>query len=66
MPRLHPPLLSRKFAKKLRTSYSRACPSHKVQVHFQTGAGIVADSIPEAEYEETAAKAAGFTVAVQG
>jgi len=28
--------------------------------HFNVGAGIVADSVPEAEYEETLAKAAGF------
>jgi para-aminobenzoate synthetase component 1 len=28
--------------------------------HFSVGAGIVADSNPEAEYEETLAKAAGF------
>jgi len=28
--------------------------------HFNVGAGIVADSHPEAEYEETMAKAAGF------
>ena len=28
--------------------------------HFNVGAGIVADSLPEAEYEETLAKAAGF------
>jgi len=30
------------------------------QVHFHVGAGIVADSEPEAEYEETIAKAGGF------
>ncbi len=30
------------------------------QIHFNVGAGIVADSNPEAEYEETLAKAAGF------
>ena len=29
-------------------------------VHFQVGAGIVADSNPEAEYQETLDKAAGF------
>jgi para-aminobenzoate synthetase component 1 len=29
-------------------------------IHFNVGAGIVADSIPEAEYEETVAKARGF------
>ncbi len=31
---------------------------------FHTGAGIVADSIPEAEYEETLAKAAGLLTAL--
>ena len=31
---------------------------------FHTGAGIVADSSPEAEYAETTAKAAGFLLAV--
>ena len=32
--------------------------------HFNVGAGIVADSDPEAEYEETLAKAAGFVAAL--
>jgi para-aminobenzoate synthetase component 1 len=32
--------------------------------HFNVGAGIVADSHPEAEYEETLAKAAGFMAAL--
>ena len=32
--------------------------------HFNVGAGIVADSDPEAEYEETLAKAAGFLTAL--
>ena len=32
--------------------------------HFNVGAGIVADSQPEAEYEETLAKAAGFLAAL--
>jgi para-aminobenzoate synthetase component 1 len=32
--------------------------------HFNVGAGIVADSKPEAEYEETLAKAAGFLNAI--
>ena len=32
--------------------------------HFNVGAGIVADSNPEAEYEETLAKAAGFLAAI--
>jgi para-aminobenzoate synthetase component 1 len=34
-------------------------------VHFHVGAGIVADSNPEAEYEETLAKAAGFLAALR-
>ena len=33
-------------------------------VHFNVGAGIVADSHPEAEFEETLAKAAGFLTAL--
>ncbi|HEY2082569.1 MAG TPA: aminodeoxychorismate synthase component I [Verrucomicrobiae bacterium] len=32
--------------------------------HFNVGAGIVADSSPEAEYDETLAKAAGFLAAL--
>jgi anthranilate/para-aminobenzoate synthase component I len=32
---------------------------------FQVGAGIVADSVPEAEYEETLAKARGFLAALR-
>ena len=32
--------------------------------HFNVGAGIVADSHPESEYEETLAKAAGFLAAL--
>jgi len=32
-------------------------------VYFHAGAGIVADSVPDAEYEETLAKAAGFVAA---
>ena len=32
--------------------------------HFNVGAGIVADSDPAAEYEETLAKAAGFLAAL--
>jgi para-aminobenzoate synthetase component I len=35
------------------------------RAHFQVGAGIVADSDPEAEYEETSAKARGFIEALQ-
>jgi para-aminobenzoate synthetase component 1 len=33
--------------------------------HFNVGAGIVADSSPEAEYQETLAKAAGFLAALK-
>ena len=33
---------------------------HRENVHFNVGAGIVSDSIPEAEYDETLAKAGGF------
>jgi len=33
-------------------------------VCFQVGAGIVADSVPEAEYEETLVKARGFFAAL--
>jgi anthranilate/para-aminobenzoate synthase component I len=32
--------------------------------HFNVGAGIVADSNPAAEYDETLAKAAGFLAAL--
>ena len=35
------------------------------RAHFNVGAGIVADSNPEAEYEETLAKAAGFLAALR-
>jgi para-aminobenzoate synthetase component 1 len=35
------------------------------QIHFHAGAGIVNDSVPEAEYDETMAKAAGFIAALQ-
>jgi para-aminobenzoate synthetase component 1 len=34
------------------------------KIHFNVGAGIVADSIPQAEYEETLAKARGFFAAL--
>ena len=34
-------------------------------IHFNVGAGIVADSDPAAEYEETLAKARGFLSAIQ-
>jgi para-aminobenzoate synthetase component 1 len=35
------------------------------EIHFHVGAGIVADSVAEAEYEETMAKAGGFLAALQ-
>jgi len=35
------------------------------RVYFHVGAGIVADSNPAAEYEETLAKARGFFAALQ-
>ena len=35
------------------------------KIHFNVGAGIVADSNPEAEYEETLAKARGFFAALE-
>jgi len=35
------------------------------KVYFNVGAGIVSDSSPDAEYEETMAKAAGFIRALQ-
>ena len=38
------------------------CAAEKI--HFHVGAGIVADSEPAAEYEETLAKAAGFLAAL--
>lgn len=35
------------------------------KIYFHVGAGIVADSNPEAEYQETLAKAAGFLAAIR-
>ena len=42
----------------------RTAICHEGAVHFNVGAGIVADSNPEAEYEETLAKARGFLAAI--
>jgi para-aminobenzoate synthetase component 1 len=42
----------------------RTAICHERTAYFHVGAGIVADSIPEAEYEETLAKAAGFLAAL--
>ncbi len=38
----------------------RTAICHEQTAYFYVGAGIVADSVPEAEYDETIAKAAGF------
>ncbi|HXT41348.1 MAG TPA: aminodeoxychorismate synthase component I [Candidatus Angelobacter sp.] len=38
----------------------RAAVRDRRAIYFHTGAGVVADSVPEAEYEETLAKARGF------
>ena len=35
------------------------------EIHFHVGAGIVADSVAEAEYDETMAKASGFLAALR-
>jgi anthranilate/para-aminobenzoate synthase component I len=35
------------------------------EIHFHAGAGIVNDSVPEAEHAETMAKAAGFLAALE-
>jgi para-aminobenzoate synthetase component 1 len=42
----------------------RTALCHCGEYYFHAGAGIVADSIPEAEYEETMAKAGGFVAAL--
>ena len=42
----------------------RAAICRNAAVCFQVGAGIVADSVPEAEYEETLVKARGFFAAL--
>jgi para-aminobenzoate synthetase component 1 len=42
----------------------RTAICHKRTAYFHVGAGIVADSNPEAEYEETLAKARGFLAAI--
>ena len=43
----------------------RTMVSHAGRVHLQAGAGIVADSDPEAEYQETINKAMGAKLALQ-
>jgi para-aminobenzoate synthetase component 1 len=42
----------------------RTAVCHAGEVFFAVGAGIVADSVPEAEYAETLHKAAGFLAAL--
>lgn len=44
----------------------RTALRHKGATSFNVGAGIVADSIAEAEYDETLAKARGFFAALNG
>ena len=39
-------------------------PRREWTVHLQAGAGVVADSVPESEYEETVNKAAALARAV--
>jgi para-aminobenzoate synthetase component I len=43
----------------------RSALIHRGRIHFHVGAGIVADSDPAAEYEETLAKARGFLEVLQ-
>lgn len=38
----------------------RSAITHQGEIHYHAGSGIVADSIPEAEFEETEQKAAAF------
>ncbi len=43
----------------------RTLVTHKNRIHLQAGAGIVADSDPAAEYEETVNKAMGVKLAIE-
>jgi anthranilate synthase component 1 len=43
----------------------RSIVCHGPKAHVQTGAGIVHDSVPEQEYEETVSKAAGMIAAIR-
>jgi len=43
----------------------RSALIHKGQIHVQAGAGIVADSVPEREYEESLKKAEALLLALQ-
>ena len=44
----------------------RSAVCREGMAHYHAGAGIVADSLPDAEFEETLAKAAGFLRALPG
>ncbi len=48
------------------TLYSYAGPQSRREwvIHLQAGAGLVADSVPESEYEETVNKAAALGRAI--
>ncbi|WP_432822255.1 chorismate-binding protein, partial [Trichloromonas sp.] len=43
----------------------RTLVAHQDKIHLQAGAGIVADSNPAAEYEETVNKAMSVKVAIE-
>ncbi|NOR50747.1 MAG: anthranilate synthase component I [Desulfuromonadales bacterium] len=43
----------------------RTLVTHKKRIHLQAGAGIVADSDPATEYEETISKARGVKLAIE-
>jgi len=49
----------------IRTMIARPQHSNQHQVSVQSGAGVVADSVPEKEYEETLNKARGLLEAIQ-
>jgi anthranilate synthase component 1 len=49
----------------IRTMIVRPISAHQHQVSVQAGAGLVADSNPEAEYEETLNKARGLLEAIR-
>jgi para-aminobenzoate synthetase component 1 len=54
------------FNRESQLSISIRTAIHKeATAYFHVGAGIVADSIPDAEYEETLAKARGFLAALE-
>ena len=45
-------------------SFNGEAPRKEWTVHIQAGAGLVADSVPESEYEETVNKAAALGRAI--